>query len=70
MLSKFEYDGAYNPHFQAGAFALEIESIKAYGAENSPQLILMGNSHEWQNFNVNSPLLKIYAETLEDLDIN
>lgn len=67
MLSKFEYDGGYNPHFQAGAFALEIESIKASGAENSPQLILMGNPREWQNFNINSPLLKIYAETPEDL---
>lgn len=68
MLSKFEYDGGYNPHFQAGAFALEIESIKAYGAENSPELILMGNPSQWQDFNINSPLLKIYAETPEDLD--
>ncbi len=67
MLSKFEYDGAYNPNFQPGAFALEIESIKAYGAENSPQLVLMGNPNQWQDFNIETPLLKIYAETPEDL---
>ncbi len=36
MLSKFEYDGGLNPTFKAGAFSLEIESIKAYGKENSP----------------------------------
>lgn len=30
MLSKFEYDGALNPHFKAGEFALELESISAY----------------------------------------
>ncbi|GAB4378405.1 MAG: hypothetical protein Kow00121_30150 [Elainellaceae cyanobacterium] len=30
MLSKFEYDGALNPHFQPGAFQLQIESIQAY----------------------------------------
>ena len=67
MLSKFEYDGAYNPNFQPGAFALEIESIKAYGAENSPKLVLMGNPNQWQDFNIETPLLKIYAETPEDL---
>jgi len=38
MLSKFEYDGAYNPTFRAGIFSLEIESIKAYGKQDSPQL--------------------------------
>jgi Complex I intermediate-associated protein 30 (CIA30) len=30
MLSKFEYDGALNPHFAPGRFSLEIESISAY----------------------------------------
>lgn len=30
MLSKFEYDGALNPHFQAGAFCLRVASIQAY----------------------------------------
>jgi Complex I intermediate-associated protein 30 (CIA30) len=31
MLSKFEYDGALNPHFQPGSFQLQIESINGYG---------------------------------------
>ena len=43
MLSKFEYDGEYNPKFQPGVFALEIESIKAYGGKSTPQLVLVGN---------------------------
>jgi hypothetical protein len=30
MLSKFEYDGELNPKFQAGPFALTVESISAY----------------------------------------
>jgi Complex I intermediate-associated protein 30 (CIA30) len=30
MLSKFEYDGALNPHFQPGAFQLQIEWIGGY----------------------------------------
>jgi hypothetical protein len=30
MLSKFEYDGALNPHFQPGSFQLQIASIRAY----------------------------------------
>lgn len=30
MLSKFEYNGALNPHFQPGAFRLEIKTIKGY----------------------------------------
>jgi hypothetical protein len=30
MLSKFEYDGALNPHFQSGAFSLKLKTIKAY----------------------------------------
>ncbi len=41
MLSKFEYDGAYNPTFRAGIFSLEIESIKAYGRDDSPQLVVL-----------------------------
>jgi outer membrane lipoprotein SlyB len=32
MLSKFEYDGELNPHFQAGFFQLQVESIQAYRA--------------------------------------
>jgi len=30
MLSKFEYDRGLNPHFKAGHFQLQIESIQAY----------------------------------------
>lgn len=30
MLSKFEYDGVLNPHFEAGAFTLLVQSIRAY----------------------------------------
>ncbi|NJR66051.1 MAG: CIA30 family protein [Leptolyngbyaceae cyanobacterium CRU_2_3] len=30
MLSKFEYDGGLNPHFQPGSFQLQIASIGAY----------------------------------------
>lgn len=32
MLSKFEYDGNLNPHFQPGFFQLQVESIQAYRA--------------------------------------
>lgn len=38
MLSKFEYDGALNPHFTAGTFGLEVQSIAASGAP-TPQWI-------------------------------
>ncbi len=30
MLSKFEYDGALNPHFTPGAFCLLVEAIEVY----------------------------------------
>ena len=30
MLSKFEYDGALNPHFTPGAFSLLVETIQVY----------------------------------------
>ena len=39
MHSKFEYDGELNPTFSPGLFALEIESIKAYGSPKTPQFI-------------------------------
>lgn len=32
MLSKFEYDGGLNPHFEPGFFQLQIESIQAYSS--------------------------------------
>lgn len=30
MLSKFEYDGALNPHFSAGEFQLRVQTISVY----------------------------------------
>lgn len=44
MLSKFEYDGALNPKFSAGGFALHIEYIKAYGGETLPQFVLVSSA--------------------------
>jgi len=44
MLSKFEYDGALNPKFSPGGFALEVESLKAYGGETLPQFILVSSA--------------------------
>ena len=44
MLSKFEYDGALNPKFQAGMFSLEIESIKAYGGQAKPQFVMISSA--------------------------
>ncbi|MTJ08510.1 MULTISPECIES: CIA30 family protein [unclassified Anabaena] len=44
MLSKFEYDGALNPHFSPGIFSLEVESIKAYGGETLPQFVLISSA--------------------------
>ena len=44
MLSKFEYDGALNPQFSPGGFALEVEFIKAYGGETLPQFVLVSSA--------------------------
>ena len=44
MLSKFEYDGALNPKFEAGAFSLEIEYIKAYTTQPKSQFILISSA--------------------------
>ncbi|MEH2066839.1 MAG: CIA30 family protein [Nostoc sp.] len=44
MLSKFEYDGGLNPKFSPGSFALQLESIKAYGSVNLPQFILVSSA--------------------------
>lgn len=44
MLSKFEYDGALNPAFNPGWFALEIASIQAYGGETLPQFVLISSA--------------------------
>jgi len=69
MLSKFEYDGGYNPHFRAGNFALEIDSIKAYGGKYLPKIVLMGDASKWQNVTFDNSFLKIYAQIPEDLSI-
>jgi uncharacterized protein YbjT (DUF2867 family) len=44
MLSKFEYDGALNPKFEAGLFGLEVDYIKAYGGKPTPQVILISSA--------------------------
>jgi uncharacterized protein YbjT (DUF2867 family) len=44
MLSKFEYDGALNPAFNPGGFALEVASIQAYGGETLPQFVLISSA--------------------------
>ncbi len=44
MLSKFEYDGGLNPHFEPGSFALQVESIKAYGAVKLPQFVMISSA--------------------------
>ena len=50
MLSKFEYDGQLNPHFNPGGFALQLQTIKAYGRVNSPQFIYLNfDSHLEEN---------------------
>jgi uncharacterized protein YbjT (DUF2867 family) len=43
MLSKFEYDGELNPKFSPGGFALQVESIKAYGGA-MPQFIMVSSA--------------------------
>ena len=44
MLSKFEYDGELNPKFEAGAFQLQIESIKAYKNKPTPQFVMVSSA--------------------------
>ncbi|MEC4818826.1 MAG: CIA30 family protein [Scytonema sp. PMC 1069.18] len=44
MLSKFEYDGELNPKFSPGGFTLQVESIKAYGGEVTPQFVLVSSA--------------------------
>ncbi|MFB2921464.1 CIA30 family protein [Aerosakkonema funiforme] len=43
MLSKFEYDGALNPNFTPGGFALQVGSIAAYG-NYRPQFIAISSA--------------------------
>jgi uncharacterized protein YbjT (DUF2867 family) len=44
MLSKFEYDGELNPKFEPGGFALQVESIKAYGGATKPRFVLVSSA--------------------------
>lgn len=44
MLSKFEYDGELNPKFSPGGFALQLESIKAYGGTTLPRFVLVSSA--------------------------
>ena len=44
MLSKFEYDGALNPNFTPGGFALQVETIEAYGGATTPQFIMISSA--------------------------
>lgn len=44
MLSKFEYDGELNPKFSPGSFALQVESIKAYGGDRLPRFVLVSSA--------------------------
>ncbi|NJO78930.1 MAG: NAD(P)H-binding protein [Cyanobacteria bacterium RM1_2_2] len=41
MLSKFEYDGALNPRFAAGAFQLQLSSIRAYRPGVNSKFVLV-----------------------------
>jgi uncharacterized protein YbjT (DUF2867 family) len=43
MLSKFEYDRELNPRFTPGLFSLQVESISAYGAQITPQLVIINS---------------------------
>ncbi|MGD1908591.1 MAG: CIA30 family protein [Leptolyngbyaceae cyanobacterium] len=44
MLSKFEYDGKLNPHFQPGTFALNIRDVSAYAPAALPPLVVISTS--------------------------
>jgi len=44
MLTKFEYDGELNPRFTPGGFALQVETIKAYGSATQPQFIMISSA--------------------------
>ena len=44
MLSKFEYNSELNPNFSPGGFALQVESIAAYGGAALPQFVLVSSA--------------------------
>lgn len=49
MLSKFEYDGALNPAFQAGQFQLDVDRIGVYREANQPLVLLAGGTNALGN---------------------
>ncbi len=44
MLSKFEYDKELNPKFEPGGFALQVESLNAYGGSALPQFVMISSA--------------------------
>ncbi|NJM85123.1 MAG: CIA30 family protein, partial [Leptolyngbyaceae cyanobacterium RM2_2_21] len=42
MLSKFEYDRALNPHFEAGSFELKIKNIDVYASPKALNIFNLG----------------------------
>ncbi|NJM87125.1 MAG: NAD(P)H-binding protein [Hydrococcus sp. RU_2_2] len=44
MLSKFEYNGELNPSFSPGLFSLEVESIKVYRTQITPQFVMVSSA--------------------------
>ncbi|NJO18976.1 MAG: CIA30 family protein [Spirulinaceae cyanobacterium RM2_2_10] len=44
MLSKFEYDGALNPHFTPGHFELRVATLGTYGGATTAKLIWLGDA--------------------------
>jgi hypothetical protein len=77
MLSKFEYDGALNPHFQPGLFQLQIESIGGYGRSLRdtregallPQLIIVSSSPQMDeivhHFNIPHAVIRPSEESVD-----
>lgn len=62
MLSKFEYDGALNPNFEAGSFQLELGTVRAYGGDSVPEVILVGD--RWEDLPV-GPKMQVVATVSE-----
>jgi hypothetical protein len=64
MLSKFEYDGKLNPHFQPGTFNLDIQSISAYGSIPLTQLVLITDRSS------SLPTMNIPCTRIDSSDLN
>lgn len=65
MLSKFEYDGALNPHFEPGFFQLQVASIQVYRQVNSAKFILISPNPEIPS-QLNGIAVVIHPATLTD----